>query len=169
MSRIAVPMLALALSLAPIFCGAAEPNPDQARVIAEIRRFRGTVTVDEKKSGRPVIAVKFNGIGPGPDNAFPLTDDGLAILKRLTQLQSLNLWNNIQITDAGLKHLEGLTSLQSLNLYGTDMTDAGLEHLEGLIKLQSLILSNPKVTDAGLAHLKRLSQLKNWFFDRICG
>jgi uncharacterized protein YciI len=62
-----------------------------------------------------------------------------------------------QVTDAGLAHLKGLTALQSLDLRWFDqVTDVGLAHLKSLTALQSLILVGCKrVTDAGLSDLRR--------------
>ena len=50
-------------------------------------------------------------------------------VKRLTQLRSLNLEGKA-ITDSGIAHLKGLTQLQSLNCWMCSaITDAGIEHL----------------------------------------
>ena len=59
MTRIPFPLLALALSLAPILCWATEPNADQAKAIAEIEKLGGKVTVDEKSPGKPIVRVDF--------------------------------------------------------------------------------------------------------------
>jgi Leucine-rich repeat (LRR) protein len=132
---------------------------DDSAAIAEIKRFGGKVTVDEKSPDKLVLSVEFNSI-PSPFNSLRITDDGLAALEGLSHLQSLDL-SHAQITDAGLEHLSGLTRLQSLNLWNTQITDAGLVHLGGLIALRSLNLSNNKLTDAGLAHLQGLTRLQS--------
>ena len=129
----------------------AEPNTDQAKAIADIKQLGGTVTLDEKSPGKPVISVDLHGT--------KVTDAGLENLQDLPQLQSLVLFNT-QITDAGLAHLKGLTKLRGLSLDTTKVTDAGLIHLKGLTQLQSLGLTHTKVTDAGLVHLKGLAQLR---------
>ena len=82
-----------------------------------------------------------------------ITDAGLADLKGLTSLQTLELPR--QITDAGLVHLKGLTNLKSLSLYKTQVTDAGLVHFAGLTNLTSLNLRETKITDAGFAELQK--------------
>jgi hypothetical protein len=51
MNRIALSMLTLGLSLAPVLSWAAEPNAEQAKAIAAIERLGGKVTVDEKALG----------------------------------------------------------------------------------------------------------------------
>ena len=89
-----------------------------------------------------------------------ITDAGLAHLKNLTALESLNL-SVTKITEAGLPHLKNLIALERLNLSVTKITDAGLAHLKNLIALERLNLSVTKITDAGLAHLKNLTSLKS--------
>ena len=59
MNRIALSMLTVGLSLAPVLCWAAESNRDQAKAIAEIEKLNGKVTVDEKSPGKPVRSVDF--------------------------------------------------------------------------------------------------------------
>jgi hypothetical protein len=92
---------------------------------------------------------------------------GLAHLRGLTGLQSLDLSECERVTDAGLAHLAGLTGLQSLDLGGCEqgkrVTDAGLAHLRGLTGLRSLDLRGRRqqVTDAGLAHLRGLTGLQS--------
>ena len=66
-----------------------------------------------------------------------------------------------QITDAGLAQLKGLTNLQTLELDYTQITDAGLVHLKGLTKLERPNISfffrkNNQITDAGVASLQRV-------------
>jgi beta-lactamase regulating signal transducer with metallopeptidase domain/Leucine-rich repeat (LRR) protein len=88
----------------------------------------------------------------------PITDAGLAHIRRLTGLHHLVLLGT-QITDAGLADIESLTELQYLLLAGTRITDAGLEHLKGLRKLSALGLERTQITDAGLEHLQGLKGL----------
>jgi len=82
-------------------------------------------------------------------------------LEALTGLTNLNLsygW----ITDAGLAHLKALTSLNSLNLAECEqITDAGLAHLKTLTGLTSLSLAGcGQITDVGLVDLgKALTSL----------
>jgi len=99
-------------------------------------------------------------------------------LAHLTELTTLNLWNN-QLTDAGplagLKELTtldlqnnrlrnagplaGLKELTTLDLWNNQLTDAG--PLAGLKELTTLYLSDNQLTDAGpLAGLKKLTSLR---------
>ena len=75
-------------------CGRIATN----NAIAEIQMQDGGVYCDENRPGRPVIWVEF--MGPR------VTDAGLAHLKGLPQLQTLDLGLHAQVTEAGLKHLE---------------------------------------------------------------
>jgi hypothetical protein len=63
------------------------------------------------------------------------------------------------ITDAGLAHLKGLNHLWTLNLSDLPVTDAGLAAVNELPELMSLYLSNTKVQGHGLAQLKSLPRL----------
>ena len=123
MNRITLLLLSLGLSFAPVFCWAAEPNADQAKAAAEIKKMGGRIKVDEKSPGKPVIDVVFF--------ETTLTDAGLVHVSRLTKLKRLTL-EDTQVTDAGLVHLSGLSNLQWLDLWGTKVGYTGLVHLKGL-------------------------------------
>ena len=71
--------------------------------------------------------------------ASTATDADLALCEKLTELQSLRLYET-QVTDAGLTHLKGMRHLRWLSLPRTQVTDAGLRHLEGLSGLWRLDL-----------------------------
>jgi len=153
----------------------AEPNADQAKAIAEIKKLGGKFTVDEKSPGRPVISVDLHHTkltDAGLEHLKGLrqllildlggtkvTNAGLATIKGLTQLGALDL-GATQVSDVGLEHLKGLTQLQFLLLGRTQVTDAGLQHLRGLTKLQQLDLRENQVTDVGVGHLKGLTKLQ---------
>jgi Leucine-rich repeat (LRR) protein len=131
---------------------AKEPGADQATAIAEIRRGRGVVRLDETRPGKPIVAVDLK--------KTEVTDAGLeCLVKNLTQLQHLELAFT-RVTDAGLEHIKGLTELRLLDLLDTRVTDAGLEHIKGLTQLRTLWLGGTKVTDAGLARLAGLTKLE---------
>jgi hypothetical protein len=141
----------------------------ERHAVACLRNLGASVQVDGK---RVTLGERWTG-----------GDEGLAHLKRLTNLESLSLkrasvtnaslkhlkdatnlrslkLDFVRIGDAGLKHLEGLTDLELLNLRGTAVTDAGLVRLKGMSKLKNLSLEHTLVTDAGMAHLKRFKQLE---------
>lgn len=89
-----------------------------------------------------------------------ITDAGLANLRDLVNLKELFLVGD-KLGDAGLARLEGLKNLERLDFLSTRATDAGLVHLAGLSKLKHLGLTRSKITDAGLARIAGLSKLEN--------
>ena len=88
-----------------------------------------------------------------------VTDAGLAVLARFTNLTRLHL-DRTRVTDAGLHQLAGLTRLEYLNLYGSSVTDAGLAQLGALGALRQLYAWRTGVTPAGADRLRaRLPKL----------
>ena len=67
-----------------------------------------------------------------------------------------------KITDEGLAELKGLTDLESLVLTATPITDVGVEHLTELTNLRALYLGGTSVSDDGLAHLARMRELRRY-------
>lgn len=153
---------------------AESPDQRQAKAVADLRRLGGSVTVDENRPEKPVVAVDLHGTGVSGvglsrlsgftdlrslNLAFTTVSMGWEHLKGLAKLQTLNL-KHTQVTDAALQHLAGLTDLRTLNLALTPVGDTGLEHLKGLTQLQSLNLAFTKVSDAGLPYLRGLTKLE---------
>jgi hypothetical protein len=109
-------------------------------------------------------------VGLSLTNCAELSDQGLAVLRRLPELRSLDLSrhpspyqihkNPRALTDAALAHVEGLRRLRELSLSGTSITDAGLARLKSLSELEVLDLTDTHITDAGLRHLKGLKRLR---------
>lgn len=83
-----------------------------------------------------------------------VTDEGLAVLKGMTQLKRLNL-RGTAVTDATVEHLKGLTSLQTLNLVGTKVTDAALIPLKALKGLKTVYLSDTQVSSRMLEQAQK--------------
>jgi hypothetical protein len=90
-----------------------------------------------------------------PENR--LTDNGLAPLAKLPNLELLGIYGN-RITDQGVVHIQQLPSLRALAL-NTDVGDAALAKLSSLPRLENLDLTQSRITDASLAHLKSLPSL----------
>ncbi|HEY1066558.1 MAG TPA: hypothetical protein VGE52_10630, partial [Pirellulales bacterium] len=89
-----------------------------------------------------------------------LTADGVAALKPLKNLKSLNLRRSTYLTDDALVHLADLPSLELVHLLYNNFSDAGLAHLSKLTKIRLLDLRGCAfVTDAGMAHLKDLTNM----------
>jgi hypothetical protein len=93
--------------------------------------------------------------------ASNVTAKGLARLKGLTRLGTLDLSMCEEVRDPALAHLRGFAELRILNLRSTGVTDAGLVHLKGLGELRRLNLRGTKVGDAGLVHLGALTRLED--------
>jgi tRNA A-37 threonylcarbamoyl transferase component Bud32 len=95
-----------------------------------------------------------------------ITDDGLAALKTLTHLETLDL-NSAAMTGEGLKHLKTATHLKSLTLGDNwTITDAALAQVKDFTELETLDTQCSKITDAGLVHLKDMKSLQHLSLSR---
>lgn len=91
------------------------------------------------------------------------TDTSLEYVSKLKRLEYLWLHEAVEVTDEGLAHLSKLTQLQGLRLTGrwgaagvqdsAKITDQGLEALHGLKRLAFLYLDTIDVTEAGIDKL----------------
>src|SRR3954469_25285428 len=81
-------------------------DAEQELAIAQVLAMNGTVQRDETKHGTPVVGV------------------GLSYTR---------------ITDAGLAHLKGLTTLESLDLTATRISDAGVKEFHRLMPKVKII------------------------------
>jgi internalin A len=109
------------------------------------------------------------------------SDAGLARLKSLTQLESLEI-DDVTLTTSGLACLREMTNLKTLGIYylpnhgeiqaqqknpagyrsqNNSVTDAAMEHLKGLTRMQNLALTNTAITDAGLDNLQAMKDLRS--------
>src|SRR5262245_34425600 len=78
-----------------------------------------------------------------------LTDAGLAELKDLKKLKSLQLAGCIRVTDKSAEVVKGFTDLEDLSLPST-ITGEGAKTLVGLKKLRKLYLGGAPMTDAAV-------------------
>ena len=85
----------------------------------------------------------------------PITDEGVASLAGLTEMEWLNLDNVAYLSDDGLPHLKAMTKLKFLHLGSTAVTDAGMQHLIGLTALDDLKVTRTGVTEQGVSELKK--------------
>ena len=148
-------MRKFAICFALLTCGqncCADENDDRAEeYVHNLRGLAGSVTRDETKTNRPIIAVDLI--------CTVASDETLRVLvPRLKHIEKLNL-DSTQITDAGLKELAALQTLTSLSFSGTQITDAGLKALSALKKLTDLHLAGTQVTDAGVKELAAIPNL----------
>lgn len=89
-----------------------------------------------------------------------ITDEDLALLKNLPQLQELEL-TETSVSDAGIEHLKDLVNLRRLVMADTAITSEALAHLRGLKDLDTLYIMRMNVADDGLVHLRDLAKLRH--------
>src|SRR5438270_10438550 len=93
------------LVAAVLLASAAASSADEDRVVAALKQRGATVERDEKRPGRPVVAVDFR-------NA-EATDKDLKELAALTQLQKVMCLEADKLTSAGLKEFGALKQLRA--------------------------------------------------------
>ena len=96
-----------------------------------------------------------------------MTDEGVKVVGRLTQIESLELSSN-GITDAGMAHLGGLKRLATLYLIGSLVGDDGVRKIADHRSLRALGVGR-RVTPRGLAELTRLTFLADLRVERDLG
>ena len=94
-------------------------------------------------------------------DAEKITDAGMKYLAGLSKLHKVHI-NNGQIGDGTLEVFAGLPALKQLAIQGNAFSDEGLKHLEGMKQLRSLWigLNRGPITDAGIKHLVGLPMLE---------
>jgi hypothetical protein len=177
-------LLLLMLACGLLFAYAAHVRREQERerpAIAAVEEIGGTCETaargpawvrwlaGEKATTRVVSVDLTHGItasGIGPDGVCisinPLrqsvTDDWLAKLEGLKQLETLSLSGN-PITGEGLSKLRHFPRLKVLDLSRCEIDDQALAHVGALRQLRSLDISDTKVRGEGLEHLSGLTGL----------
>ncbi|MCX8037891.1 MAG: hypothetical protein N3D11_12740 [Candidatus Sumerlaeia bacterium] len=114
---------------------------------------------DAAKDLKPLASLKPNDLDILDLGGTPVTDEGLAIVGKLTGLRGLYL-GQTAITDTGLAHLKGLTSLEHLKLTRTQISEEGVKNLANLKALKSLTISKVRLGDPILEPLKGLTNLE---------
>lgn len=96
-----------------------------------------------------------------------VTDDSLSLLRTLTKLRKLVLGEGDQLTNDGLRGIGQLTELLSLELQSMrNLRAEGLTHLSGFTRLQILKIGDSKaLKDEELAPLKNLIRLESFELD----
>ncbi|HBI41872.1 MAG TPA: hypothetical protein DDY78_03320 [Planctomycetales bacterium] len=89
------------------------------------------------------------------------TDDGMLRLTKLSDLETLFIWDALKITDAGVEHLSGLTALERLYLQGVNLSDKGVAALKHLKEMRSLDLNGPAITDESVEYLLGMTKLQH--------
>ena len=88
-----------------------------------------------------------------------VTDEALAQLEWLVDLEELELSHNESVADAQLVYLNPLNNLKTVYLYRTQIEGPGLIHLSGLNQLEHLALGRSRLGDEGLEHISRIRGL----------
>ena len=91
----------------------------------------------------------------------PVTDDGIREIRRLMELEDLQL-GHARVGDPALEIIGGFTKLKTLDLQHTNVTDAGMAHLSSL-KLEWLCLKGTNTSGAGLASVADMPDIE-WLF-----
>src|SRR3954453_15167657 len=107
------------LLAAAVLVAAAAPlaaAPDEKDVAQKIADLGGTLTRDEKATGKPVVGVDLRGA--------EVSADLLRSLEAFAKLESPQL-RDAEVNDDALAGLTGLKGLRSLDLDATEVTDAG--------------------------------------------
>jgi hypothetical protein len=84
----------------------------------------------------------------------PVTNRGVASLKRLKELRGLSLLGT-RVDDDGMQHLLELKNLHTLNLDGCAVTDRALAVLGQIPQLRGLSVIGTKVTPDGVNKLRK--------------
>lgn len=101
----------------------------------------------------------------------PITDAGLAHLKKIRTLRSLELGdaggfngvpNQVAIKGPGLSHLAELPDLWRFEFYSSGMTGEAFRHLGTLRQLTDLKLAGDAITDDDLRFLASLTNLESF-------
>lgn len=95
------------------------------------------------------LEINGEGIDPGE----------LLSISNLTQLNNLELGNDIVIDDDSVLYLANLKSLTHLEIEASTITDEGLQSLAGLDKLEYLTISC-LASDEGLRHIEGMKSLR---------
>ena len=83
-----------------------------------------------------------------------IKDEALAIIGQCENLTRLRLENNTTFTDAGIAQLKGLKHLSSLNLYGTAISDEALTAIQEMSGLKKLFLWQTEVSKEAVEALQ---------------
>jgi hypothetical protein len=90
-----------------------------------------------------------------------ITDRGLAVLRRLPELRTFQLWHQGNISDAGIANLAGCMRLEKVNVMGTQTGDGAIAALAGKPGLRQFY-GGSLITDAGLALFHQFPIFKTW-------
>ncbi|MEZ6045681.1 MAG: hypothetical protein R3C11_08905 [Planctomycetaceae bacterium] len=94
-----------------------------------------------------------------------ISDESLAVLSHLTNLEDLSL-SNTKITSRGIVSLKNLPNLRYLHLDGTNINSDAAETLQTLPSLQLINLSNTVFDDTGIKRLTAQQKIRDLILER---
>jgi hypothetical protein len=145
-------ILGLCLALG---CGrGAKPKPQVDDVPAALKQAGAELRLDDKRPGKPIVAVYFV--------KCPLNDDTIELLRRLPNLSTVSFRDCTEPPESRLKEVATIANLRKLYLSGcTWVTDADLKEVANLRSLSELVLNGcERVTDSGVKELAPLQRLQ---------
>ena len=122
--------------------------------LEELSMVAGNVTDNEMRQLR---SFKHLRVLRAFDNE--ISDEGLANIHDLTELEELSLDGNHRITANGFRHLSRLTKLKVLRLYGAPLDDSAIAQIKDFRDLEDLQIGKAHITDQGVAYLSRFQKL----------
>ena len=93
----------------------------------------------------------------------PITNEGLAVISRFTNLERLRLWRKVQINDEGIKQLQKCRCLKELDLGlcgSQEITNETIRHLVELPQLKAISVGYTAIDDDCVDDLLRMPELE---------
>ena len=126
-----------------------------ANELRSLRLSNEWLTDETVASVEKLTQLEMLGFSSSPQ----LTSEIFAHVGALTNLRELSVFRATGIDDQGTHHLRNLKDLRILFLQGTSISSETTTHVAGLHKLEWLTLSYSKVDDSGLRELTNLKNL----------
>ncbi len=88
------------------------------------------------------------------------SDQGLAYVAGLEELEKIYMWDAFMVTDEGVAHLAELPNLEYIHLSKSAVTDESLRLLSQMSTLKGISMQENAFTDQGLEYLSEMTQIK---------
>jgi hypothetical protein len=99
---------------------------------------------------KPLRSLRHFEIAVAGVPAYNITDQSMAMIGALKNMEILRLYFCSRVTDLGIEQLVGLTNLRELTLNGCGITNRSLDLLSKFSKLETLGLAATSITDEGV-------------------
>ena len=144
------------------------PKPIAAEVIARFKALPPSQITDSSLAELASLTEGFENLTEINATGSPVTDGGLANLKKLPALKQLTL-EGTKVGDAGAQHLAQVPALEVLVLNSTLITDSGVAALTSLPRLKRLELMKCSLTPAGFAAIGQMPALEAIVLNNTAG